>query len=290
MVVIFLIKNKTTFQNSPDSAGDKPESKLAYSTETFEDLVNKDTDSDGILDWQEGLYGLDPNKKETTSGTPDSVTFSKLKAEQQGGVEIKNSEPQVVENLTETEKFSRELFGSIAAASQNGTLDETSIDQLGASLIEKIQNPPPRKVFLISDLKITDDDGVQAFRDYKNNLNNIIKKHPIDYTVMDVLQKFIIDENNVDMTALEKLDPIIEQTTKIINEMVEIRIPNALSGMHLNALNSLQRLVENLNDIKLFDKDIILAISGISQYQTNNTILESDLKSLGEAVNQKLSQ
>ena len=54
-------------------------------------MINKDTDGDGILDWQENLYGLDPTKKETTPGTPDSTAISKLKA-LQGDSASKTSE------------------------------------------------------------------------------------------------------------------------------------------------------------------------------------------------------
>jgi len=277
-----MFKNNETYQSA------KVENGLNYSNIEIKDLVNKDTDADGIPDWEEGLYGLDPIKKETTPGTPDNLAIEKMKAAQANTLEKSKETTESAENLTQTEKFSRELFATIAAASQGGTIDQTTIDELGAALAEKIRNPAARKVFLISELQTTKD-NFQAFMDYNDDLKNIIEKNSLDYTVPDVLQKFLIDEDNVDMTALAKLDPIIAQTNKIITEMAKMNVPQSLSTPHLNVVNSLEELVENLNDIKLFESDVIVALGGISQFETNAAALESNLKNLADAINQKLN-
>ena len=256
-------------------------------------MVNKDADGDGIPDWQEGLYGLDPTKKETTPGIPDSVAIDKLKAEQkkvnakQGRMETAQSK----ENLTQTDKFSRELFATVVAASQNGVMDQATIEKLVASLADKIQNSPPRKVFSIFDIKTINNDTVQAFTNYNNALDNISKKYPpTNYTILDVLQKFIIDENNVDVSALIKLDPIIKQINKVMEEMIKTSAPQSISNLHLNVINSFQRLAENLSDLRLYDSDPIVALGGISKYQENATRLESDLYNLANAIIKKLPQ
>lgn len=266
---------------------------LAYSNTTVADLINKDTDQDGIPDWQESLYGLDPTKKETTPGIPDGTAISKLRVEQKtntgttsGGNASVGAEP---EKLTETEKFSRELFATVAAGTQNGVMDQATIEALGASLTDRLQNTSPRKVFSIFDIKTVNDNSVQAFKNYSDALNNILKTYTINYTVLDVLQKFAVDENTVDVSILAKLDPIITQTNKIISGMVKISVPQSISALHLNVLNSLERLAENLSDIRLYESDPILSLGGISKYQENATALESDVNNLVNAINQKLS-
>ena len=290
LVVLFLLKTTSFFKNKETYQRANQANGLTYDNLSIEDLVNRDTDGDGIPDWEEGLYGLNPTKKETISGIPDSSAINKLKNEEPGANKITNGESPDIKDLTETEKFSRELFATIAAASQNGTMDQATIDQLGASLAEKIQNSPPRKVFSIFEIKTITDDGIQAFKNYNNALSAIYKKYPpTSYTILDVLQKFMLDENNVDVSALTKLDPIIEQTNKIIEAMIKTSVPQSLSSLHLNVINSLERLVENLNDIQLYDTDSIIALGGISKYEGNATKLESDLNSLANAINQKLN-
>ena len=292
LVVLFLIKNTSIFKNTETYQRINPKNGLTYNNATIEDLINKDTDGDGILDWQEGLYGLDPTKKETTPGIPDSTAISKLKSEQgnsenQQGLPLLNN--QDAENLTQTEKFSRELFATVAATSQNGTLDQAAIDALGASLAEKIKNPVVRKVWTLSDIKIIKDDSFKSFTNYVNDSKKIQAKYPeMKYAVLDVLQEFMVDEENIDLGVLPKLDPIILQTNKVIDAMVQMDTPQSIAPLHLNIVNSLERLSENMSDIKLFDTDVIVSLGAISKYSENTTALLLDVKNLQNKIQEKL--
>ena len=71
--------------------------------------------------------------------------------------------------------------------------------------------------------------------------------------------------------------------------MLKTSVPESISALHLNVINSQQRLEENISDMKLFDSDAIVALGGISKYQENAIKLESDLNNLANAINQKLS-
>src|SRR6266568_3084652 len=83
VVALFFIKNKNLFDNTIKYLGINKKTGLVYDPNTtVKDLVNKDTDGDGIPDWQENLFGTDPTKKETTPGTPDSVVVEKLRQAQ----------------------------------------------------------------------------------------------------------------------------------------------------------------------------------------------------------------
>jgi hypothetical protein len=288
LVALFLIKNTSVVKNSINSVFKNQESGLAYTT-TLKELVYKDEDGDGVPDWEEGLYGLDPTKKETTPGTPDSVAINKLKAKENDANQANAENIQNEENLTQTDKFSRELFSSTAALNQNGIMDQNTADQLSNSLASKIQNTPIRKIFLLSDIKVINDNSIKAVKSYNDTLNNIQQKYPNKGTVLDVLQKFVIDENNVDSSVLVELDPIIKQTQGTINEMAKMNVPQFLASTHLDILNALERLSENTSDIRLYDSDVIVALSGISQYQNNATLLESAVKKLTDIINNKLN-
>ena len=65
-VALFLLKTTSVFENKETYKGAGQKNGLTYGNITIKDLVNKDTDGDGILDWEEGLWGTDPTKKENT--------------------------------------------------------------------------------------------------------------------------------------------------------------------------------------------------------------------------------
>lgn len=295
IVVLFFIKNKTIFKNTPNSAlntqGINQTDGLVYdfNNEKLGNLVNRDTDLDGVLDWEESLWGTNPNKKDSNDdGTPDSAEIEKLKsqADQNGNFDLSS---QNSGNLTETDKFSREFFSTVATLNQAGPMDQETIDKLGISLAERIQNSTPKKVYTLSDLKIINDNSVGAVKKYNAGWDGIRKKYPVSGSVMDVLKKFIINETDVDVSALKELDPIITQTNKIIDALIKMEVPQSLSGSHLNVINAIEVLVENTSDIKLYETDVIIALSAISQYEQNTAILETAIDDLGNAIAQKLN-
>lgn len=286
LVALFLMRNSSVLKKSIGLAENKQKNELT--TMTLEELVYKDIDGDGILDWEEPLYGLDPTKKETTPGIPDSAAINKLKSEQgnNSGV-IGEGGGNASAPLTETEKFSRELFATISAINQSGTMDQATVDALGATLAEKIKNPVVRKVFLLSDIKIIDSGTKQTIQKYSDALNNIYLKNPIKKGVMTILQEFIKDEENVDLSL--ELEPVINQTNKIISASLKIEVPKSLSLLHLDLINNFQKVEKNISDMRLFDSDPIVAIGAISQYEKNALTLASSAKKLTDAIKQKLN-
>jgi hypothetical protein len=277
LVVLFLIKNGFLSKNSISSLWNK-DTGLIYDTTTIGELVYKDTDGDTIPDWEENLWGTDPTKKETTPGIPDTTVISKLKASQEPNLENEK-------NLTETDKFSRELFSAIASLTQTGTLDQATADKIGASLSEKIQNPAQKKVYTLADIKVIQDDSLSAVKKYNDTLDNIIeKKYPIKGNVVEILARFLVDENNVDPSVLAELGPIIEQRNKIISAILSTEVPKSLSFLHLGLINALEKYSESLSAIKLFDTDPIIALGGISQLEENINLMDIAIEKLKQGI------
>jgi len=281
IILLFFIQNKSSFKNQQQSG-------LTYnSNELVGNLVNKDTDGDGIPDWEESLWGTDPTKKETTPGILDSVAIQKMKLEKNTSGEL-NLDNQNDQNLTQTDKFSRELFSTVATLNQTGAVDQNTIDKLSDSLNNQIQNSTPRKVYALSDLHVIAKQDLATVKKYNTDIINIYKKYPIKGKAFDILKKFTGDGNNVDSSALTELDPIINQTNKILFAMTKTDVPEEFSTAHLNVVNGLERVVENLNDIKLYDTDPLVSLKGISQYEKNSVLLVSAFKTFGTLITLKL--
>lgn len=283
LVALFFTKTSSTFKNQTENSG------LVYNgNEKIEDLVNRDTDGDSVPDWEEGLFGTDPTKKDTNDdGISDGVEIARRSGQTPTNGEL-NLNFQEPENLTETDKLSRELFSTVAALNQAGQVDQNTIDTLSNSLIEKISNSTAKKTYLLPDIKVTKADNAQVIKNYSSAISKTFDKYSVKYTVFDVLDKFFIDENNVDESVLPQLDPIIKQTKDIINELTKMNVPEGLAFLHLDALNALEKLSENISDIRVYDTDVVVAMSGISQYQANADTLETTMNNLVNAINQRL--
>ncbi len=285
VAVIFFLKNKSSYQSqASQDAG------LAYDNVSVKELLAKDTDLDGVPDWQENLEGTDPTKKETTPGIPDKEAIARIEASNKSnGTDIAPDVAIDEENLTKTDKFSRELFSTVATLNQTGELDQTTVDKLTTSLSDQIKNNTQRKVFLLSDLKMAKDDSIQAYQAYSNAINVISIKDPIDGNAIDILQEFANDGENANVAALDKLEPIVKQTTVFMNDMAKMSVPSSLAQPHLDTLNALEKIIENLTDVGLFDTDPIVAMGAMSKYEENTGLLQSATDKIGKMITSKLS-
>jgi len=170
------------------------------------------------------------------------------------------------------------------AIDQNGNMDPTTESNLVNSLEDSIQNSPQRKIYALTDLNITNDTSASAELKYVSTFHNLYPKNVVDYTILDVLRKFAPDStgNNADPSVLPELDPIIKQFSGLETGMLAMPVPQPLATAHLNIINALEGILENLNDIQLYNTDPIVALGGISKYEANNTLLNS---ALGELTN-----
>jgi len=281
VVVLFSLKTSSTFKNKVPDTG--LSGGLAYDKTIVKDLVNRDSDGDGMLDWEEGLWGTSPEKKDTNDdGVPDNVEIAKLKTEL--GQNQNEDVIQNEENLTQTDKFSRELIATMAALNQTGEMDQATIDKLGTSLALQIENSPTKKIYTLGEMKITNDNSVQAIQKYTANMDMLEKKYPMNGNATAVLQESLTLDGDIDGSVLYKLDPITQQMENIIKEMTKIEVPQKIASLHLGLTNAMQKIMENLRDIQLLDSDAIVALSAISQYEDNTTALEASVNNLRNAT------
>jgi hypothetical protein len=290
-LIFSFLKGKIVGRSQESKVGSESalelDEKLFSNSMTIGDLVNKDTDGDGVLDWEEGLWGTDPNKKDTDGdGVPDDLAIEKKKIAQ--GIDTEAARNKKEENMTETEKFARDLFATSAALSQAGLLNQKSIDKIGASIHEQIKNPVIRKVYLISDLKIIEDSSPAALSRYNTDFTTMEKKYPAPKgdNVFVILKKVTEKE---DFSLLVKLDPMTKYLESLIMELLNIKVPKEISEIHLEFINALEVMFENLVDIRAGGKDPIIAIGAIEKYPqsiaTFNLANDKLVKALNKGLN-----
>jgi hypothetical protein len=282
-----VIKN----QNSHNSG-------LIYGNETVNDLLTRDTDEDGVPDWEETLYGTDPTKIDTVPGVPDSTTIANKQGAYNGSNLAISGNALGSQNLNETDKLSRELFSTIAALNQTGVVDQNTIDNLSDSMVSEIQSADTTaKVYSYTDLKISNDNSKVAIQNYNNALNKIFQKYisqPSDYDLLAYslvsgsagpIQSFL---DNGDATELKALDPVAQELLTEIKGLLATSVPSGLSQLHLNLINGMEKVYENINNLELVDTDTVVAMNAVDQYTDNMDSLQSYIDKIRSTIDQDL--
>jgi FtsZ-interacting cell division protein ZipA len=247
-------KNTTTTENQQTS------SKIA-------DIVNKDTDGDGVFDWEESIRGTDPSKTDTDGdGVSDFTEIEQLRA-QEGGSDQNTPE-------TETTIFAKQLFSTIASLQQSGTLDEENatqiVNQVSSTAQKNVQKTFYTKEQLVVSSKLTGSI-------FEKNTEAIMKKYAVTYQTLQnvfVLLKAIPETEQIDGNPnLETLKNIDTSFKKAIGELLKNPVPDKSADIYLDFLNSFQYVSENISDITLLEENPVVSFSATTIYPKNTVLL-----------------
>jgi len=266
LVVFFLISNIFFGKNSFVALSKK--GNLQNEKITLNNLLQKDSDGDGVMDWEEALWGTDLNKKASFNDISDSE-YIKNKREE---LKISDGEGLALEEegLTETDKFAQEFFASLSAMKQSGQIDQNTINNVSANLGQNIVDPTLVGKYTEKDIKLSKNDGVDMQKSYYTNAQNLFESYK-EKGIGDELEivSVIVGSENVQTSkdSIDKLTKIANAYQEFAEKMVELKVPESLMQNHIEIINNANNTgISVRNMIKVVD-DPIVGLSGLSQYQ-----------------------
>lgn len=221
-----------------------------------ESPLDRDTDKDGIPDWQEALFGFDPNKADTNGdGTPDTLPAA-------NGISIGDAL-----NLSDLNKLTLAVYGKF----QNTPTDDINPDQVAAATssevlahAQSIENGFKRYSAIDLNLSESENSDILAYGSSISALVDTVGD-PIAF-VKDVQQKILDNEDPKAQIAL--LNPIVTR-------LLAMPVPAKISDIHLALVNGASYIVQALQlpadgeELTTFTKSLIA--------QKNINILQQSL-------------
>jgi hypothetical protein len=252
-----------------------PSSKILATEST---ALAKDSDNDELKDWEEQLWKTDPSNPDTDGdGTLDGLEIKQGRNPSVAGPNDKldtdtitnkiNTETE--KDLTETDKFSRELFVKIIAA-KNADKPPTETDLqefLNKTVARELQNQK-LKNFTSGDFQIDTAETAQKIKTYGNEIAAILAKkspEPLEYEMA------IVDraEKNNDPEELRKLEPLITQYNRIQSDLLKVLVPQSAITFHIELTNSVTGMIYSITGLSNILTDPIKALPGVSSYGDN---------------------
>ncbi len=249
----FIKKNK--------ESSSKRSAEILAQNMSIKELSEKDTDNDGIADWEESLWGLDPKNRYTHEGVSDADWVKQKKEE----LKIENADTAIKsdEELNETEKFSRELFTTINALKQSGNLNKDAISNVSSLLGEKITSVTLGDIYVLEEINKADSSDRETQAKYYNEA----KKAFIKYKEQGLGDELSFVDPISGETDPEKLIKISEAYKDFSKEVQGLKVPENLIQKHLDIANSAYNTGESIVKFSKITDDPLTVLVGFSQYQ-----------------------
>lgn len=261
---IFLLFFTFTKGESFATGGVKNNSATGTENQTINDLIQKDSDGDGIPDWEEALWGTDENNSRTFD-MPDSLYIENKKKEL-------NIEQNVnITKLTETEKFAREFFSGFTAMTASGEVDQDTINSFSNALGQKIVNPSLINQYTEADIKIDingDNDPSRKYKYYAEikALFEGYQKAGIG-DELDIVNSGLVSFGATATDPYSQLPIIADAYQGFAEDVMKLVVPSELSMYHLQIANGANNTGISVQNMREIIRDPLVGLEGISQYQ-----------------------
>lgn len=247
-------------------------------------IATKDSDHDGLPDWQEALYGTDPHNPDTRGlGMTDGEAVARglIVPKAISDIQVATSVPATSADQsyaglglpapvrgTITDAFSKLFFQLyLAAKAGNGGADLTSTQ--ASDLIAKTFGQFSANFSLTPDFKSASDlriagSGQDALRTFAAQAEAVFEKNRADVTKSET--DYLADALNGDGTALTRLAAFSKTYRDSAAGLSALTVPQELAPDTLTVINALMRLGEIDGDLARVDVDPLAAMLALEQF------------------------
>lgn len=250
--------------------------------------LSRDSDEDGLKDWEEIFYKTDPQNPDTDGdGTLDGVEIAKNRDPLKAGPDDKLAAPEETspnglppdkmapeellreaaeKNINLTDYFVQKVFGTAGFGGLQALLKPGTDQKISNEFVTFVQNLSPYEPFSeksISDAEIIiiNDSSDAAIKNYFNSVAGIYEKYVPPLQGADELQFLTMALDEESREPLEAITPLLDAVKHIAEDLKKLSVPRAALSLHKQELWYVQKGVEQIGLIQKTDpKDAVYAL------------------------------
>lgn len=254
----------------------------------------KDSDNDGLPDWQEALYGSDPNNPHSINANltdgeavAQGLVQPKFKSATPGAASVDT--PSTIPGTDPapdslTEQLAHEFFQSYMDASggQPMTADDqqTLINQLLQDFTTKARAlviSPYTNVSVHTSTSVTMDE-------YAANVEQIFSNNDVDTASADpvsLMNAFLV---NNDATIIPKLKTLSDKYDAIAKQLAALQVPPALAADHLALMAAFDTRARATKVVTNFAQDPVAVLGALSIYQPTSDSVFAAFQDMASSI------
>ena len=269
-----------------ESGEEKFENVAVQEQQSFTDLLrsdpHKDSDNDGLKDWQEALWQSDKNNPDTDGdGTLDGEEVANNRNPIKAGPddEMAQNSNEITTETTLTEEFSKDVFAQYLTLKDSGVEFNSETELAFAdSVLNSNYLAIPIQEYTVDDIEVASNIDPRV---YAENMGLLFKAHILTPGKSETVVFAEYSQTN-DPVVLESLDVPIKNYVSLRDSILQLEVPSELSAIHLEFINKLGGVISGLDSSKVLMEDPLLGVIGITVYQ--NSVLAIQ-QVLGQAKN-----
>lgn len=241
-------------------------------TLSLDDLKDKDTDGDKLPDWEEALWGTNPNKIDTDDdGISDEKEIRSTRAN------IEQFQPESVFPNNETTQLAQQIYTTVSSAvSQGGFSNPAQVDALSSQVAEVFIPKVLPSTFSASDLILVPL-SEKSYITYKTDFIRILNAAATGGLTEEIATLSELSSFNEAGVASQINDSIIDYLS-VVEALKKIQVPTFLQEPHLSVMNSFQNISLSLQLMKEVEENPVVAASGFGQYRQELISLDESLQ------------
>ena len=252
---------------------DRPNQAKEPTKIAVKEIVQKDTNKNGIPDWEESLWGLDPMKD-----GPENKEFILAQRAILAEKGIDSSTESGTGVSDENETLSREFFAIIMAIQQSGNLDEASLKAISDTIGENISASPIPDVYTRSGLTIKADSEA-ANEAYFEGIKGVLLKYQ-DKDIGDELTFISQGIDRSDPQAIAIAGNIAQSYKAFGKDLMKVAVPSSFAAVHLSLANNYDKTGRSIDGMLTLLTNQIAGMKALINYNTYSDALVADMEEL----------
>lgn len=275
----------------PKSATPKNEPLLVITEEEQEkiSLGTEDPDNDGLSNWEEALWGTNPNIADSDGdGTLDGIEIAARRNPLvNADDDALNTYPIVPSDEaagegtgTRSDAVSRTFMSHLYHIGTQGNPSIDDIAVLEDIITNEVVQNIPYAAHTQDDITIdTSGDVEELLRTYANTLaSSLLAYDELGAPYEITLITDAIESGN--LSGLSELDRFIVFFTDMHDTLHALPVPSALANTHLEIINTLYAIHTSLTYVHDMHTDTVIGLTGLTTYHTSLTRMELAVQSL----------
>lgn len=257
-----------------------PAAQASTETALLKAIAAKDSDSDGLPDWEEVLYGTDPQATDSfhlgmTDGEavakglviPKAIADTPVVPPTATALGTDGLPPPPAEG-TLTAAFAQSFFTLYLAAKQNvggADLTDAQIHDIANQALSTLAASiaPAAEYKKAADLTVAGS-GAAALTAFAADAEKLLRKNSNNATTTELV--YLKNAQNGDTTAFAYLSAIAKSYRDSAVGLSALPVPRELVAADLELVNALMRMSKIISDFTLVTADPLTAILALTQY------------------------